>query len=66
MLPRHLERIVNPNGGVVYGRVVERQFSNDQLLERILSTENVREAWRVYIILKVNHISVEKYATFLR
>jgi len=46
MLPRHLERIVNPNGGVVYGRVVERQFSNDQLLERILSTENVREAWR--------------------
>ena len=46
MLPRHLERIVNPNGGVVYGRVVERQFSNDQILERILSTENVREAWR--------------------
>ncbi len=46
MLPRHLERIVNPNGGVVYRRVVEKQFSNDQLLERILSTENVREAWR--------------------
>ena len=46
MLPRHLERIVNPNGGVVYRRVVEEQFSNDQLLERILSTENVSEAWR--------------------
>ena len=31
MLPRHLERIVNPNGGVVYRRVVEKQFSNDTL-----------------------------------
>ena len=46
MLPRHLVYTVNPNGGVVYGRAVEEQFSNDQLLERILSTENVREAWR--------------------
>ena len=46
MLPRHLERIVNPNGGVVYRRVAEEQFSNDQLLERIFSTENVREAWK--------------------
>ena len=42
MLPRHLERIVNPNGGVVYRRVMEEQFSNDQLLERILSTENIQ------------------------
>ena len=46
MLPRHLKRTVNPNGGVVYGRAVEEQFSNDQLLERILSTENVHLAWR--------------------
>ncbi len=46
MLPRHLVRTVNPNGGVVYGRAVEEQFSEDQLLEQILSTENVREAWR--------------------
>ena len=46
MLPRHLERIVNPNGGVVYRRVVEEQFSNDQLLERILSTENIKLAWK--------------------
>ena len=30
----------------MYRRVVEKQFSNDQLPERILSTENVREAWR--------------------
>ena len=46
MLPRHLARTVNPNGGVVYGRVVEEQFSNDQLLERILSTENIKLAWK--------------------
>ena len=46
MLPRHLEHIVNPNGGVVYKRIVEEQFSNDQLLERILSTENVGLAWK--------------------
>ena len=37
---------VNPNGGVVYGRVVEEPFSNDQLLECILSAENVRRAWK--------------------
>ena len=46
MLPRHLSRTVNPNGGVVYGRVVEEQFSNDQLLERIVSTENIKLAWK--------------------
>ncbi len=39
-------RTVNPNGGVVYRRVVEEPFSNDQLLERILSTENIRRAWK--------------------
>ena len=37
---------VNPNGGVVYRRVVEEPFSNNHLLERILSTENVRRAWK--------------------
>ena len=46
MLPKHLIRTVNPNGGVVYGRAVEEQFSNNQLLERILSTENIRRAWK--------------------
>ena len=46
MLPRHLVRIVNPNGGVVYKRIVEEQFSNDQLLERILLTENIGLAWK--------------------
>ena len=46
MLPRYLMRTVNPNGGVVYKRSVEEQFSNDQLLERILSTESIGLAWK--------------------
>ena len=37
---------VNPNGGVVYRRAVEEPFSNHQLLERILSAENIRRAWK--------------------
>jgi RNA-directed DNA polymerase len=37
---------VNPNGGVVYRRIVEKPFSNHQLLERILSAENIRRAWK--------------------
>ena len=41
-----LVRTVNPNGGVLYRRVVEEPFSNDHLLERILSAENVRRAWK--------------------
>ena len=46
MLPRHLTRTVNLNGGVVYERIVVEQFSNDQLLECIISTENVGKAWK--------------------
>jgi len=46
MLTSHLSRTVNSNGGVVYGRVLEEQFSNDQLLERIVSTENIKLAWK--------------------
>ena len=38
--------IVNPNGGVEYKRVMKEPFSNDHLLERILSTENVHQAWK--------------------
>lgn len=46
MLPWGLVRTVNPNGGVGYRRLVEEQFSNDQLLERILSIKNVQLAWK--------------------
>ncbi len=37
---------VNPNGGVIYKRAVEVPFSKSHLLERILSVENVRRAWK--------------------
>ncbi len=37
---------VNPNGGVIYKRTVEVPFSKTHLLERILSAENVRHAWK--------------------
>ena len=37
---------VNPNGGVIYKRAVEVPFSKTHLLERILSAENVRRAWK--------------------
>ncbi|MCP4365176.1 MAG: group II intron reverse transcriptase/maturase [Planctomycetes bacterium] len=37
---------VKPNGGVVYKRAVEVPFSKSHLLERILSTENIRRAWK--------------------
>ncbi len=37
---------VNPNGGVVYKRAVEVPFSKNHLMERILSAENIRRAWK--------------------
>jgi len=65
MLPGHLIRTVNPNGGVVYERIVEEQFSNDQLLERILSTENIRLAWKRVCANKgapgIDEISTEEF-----
>ncbi len=39
-------RTVNPNGGVVYRRVMEKPLSNDQLLECVLATDNIRCAWK--------------------
>jgi len=70
MLPGHLERIVNPNGGVVYRRVVEEQFSNDQLLERILSTENIKLAWKQVCANKgapgIDGITVEDFPLTFR
>jgi RNA-directed DNA polymerase len=40
------EHTLNPNGGVCSRREVEEPFSGSQLLERILSTENVHKAWK--------------------
>ena len=70
MLPRHLVRTVNPNGGVVYGRGVEEQFSKDQLLERIVSTENVGMAWKQVRSNKgasgIDNITVEEFPLTFR
>ena len=70
MLPRHLVRTVNPNGGVVYGRGVEEQFSKDQLLERIVSTENVGRAWKQVRSNKgasgIDNITVEDFPLTFR
>lgn len=37
---------VNPNGGVCNRRCMEEPVSDSQLLDRILSTENVHNAWK--------------------
>ncbi len=70
MLPKHLERIVNPNGGVVYRRVVEEQFSSDQLLERIFSPENIKLAWKQVRANKgasgIDNITVEEFPLTFR
>ncbi len=37
---------VNPNGGVVYRRAVRQTLSNNELLECIVSTDNIHLAWK--------------------
>ncbi|BCS96213.1 group II intron reverse transcriptase/maturase [Desulfoluna limicola] len=41
-----LQYIMNPNGGMLLQRVMEGIPSGDNLLEQILSTENVHHAWK--------------------
>ena len=61
---------VNPNGGVVYRRVVEESFSKNQLLERILSTENISTAWKRVRANKgasgIDNITVEEFPLTFR
>ena len=61
---------VNPNGGVVYRRVMEESFSNNQLLERILSTENISMAWKQVRANKgasgIDDITVEEFPLTFR
>lgn len=65
-----LVRTVNPNGGVVCRRSAEKPFSNDHLLERILSTENVRLAWKQVRANKgspgIDGITVEQFPDTFR
>ncbi|MCG8643921.1 MAG: group II intron reverse transcriptase/maturase, partial [Desulfobacterales bacterium] len=62
--------IVNPNGGVEYKRVMKEPFSNDHLLERILSTENVRQAWKQVRANKgapgINGVTVDEFPDAFR
>lgn len=61
---------MNPNGGVVYRRVVEESFSKNQLLERILSTENISTAWKRVRANKgasgIDNITVEEFPLTFR
>jgi RNA-directed DNA polymerase len=61
---------VNPNGGVVYRRVMEESFSKNQLLERILSTENISMAWKRVRANKgasgIDNITVEEFPLTFR
>ena len=45
-MPMNSEHTLNPNGGVCSRREVEEPASGSQLLERILSTDNVHKAWK--------------------
>lgn len=69
-MPRLPVRTVNPNGGVVYGRGVEEQFSKDQLLERIVSTGNIGRAWKQVRSNKgasgIDNITVEDFPLTFR
>jgi RNA-directed DNA polymerase len=40
------EHALNPTGGVLYRRTMEEPSSDHQLLEHILSPDNIREAWK--------------------
>ena len=61
---------VNPNGGVCNRRCMEEPASDSQLLERILSTENVHNAWKRVRANKgapgVDGITVEEFPGVFR
>ena len=60
----------NPNGGVVYKRAVEVPFSKCHLLERILSADNIRRAWKQVRANKgapgVDGVTVEQFPGIFR
>lgn len=63
------EQTMNPNGGVCNRRGVEELSSNSQLLERILTPENVQKAWKMVRANKgvpgVDGITVDEFSEFL-
>ena len=60
----------NPNGGVTLRRVMEPPNPNDHLLERVLSQENMRRAWKRVKANKgapgVDNMSIEEFPEFAR
>ena len=63
------EQTMNPNGGVCNRRGVEELSSNSQLLERILTPENIQKAWKRVRANKgvpgVDGITVDEFSEFL-
>jgi RNA-directed DNA polymerase len=61
---------MNPNGGVHMRRVVEPFNPNEHLLERILSRENMQQAWKRVKANKgaagVDEMSIEAFPAFAR
>ena len=61
---------MNPNGGVTMRRVIEPPDPNDHLLERILSRENMQQAWKRVKANKgapgVDHMSIDEFPAFAR
>jgi len=62
--------MMNPNGGVHMGHVMESPDPNEHLLERILSRENMQQAWKRVKANKgaagVDGMSIEAFPAFAR
>jgi len=62
--------IKKPNGGVTMRRVMEQPDPNENLLERVLSRDNVQKAWKRVKVNKgapgIDHMSIDDFPEFAR
>jgi len=62
--------IKKPNGGVTMRRVMDQPDPNENLLERVLSRDNVQKAWKRVKANKgvpgIDHMSIEDFPEFAR
>jgi RNA-directed DNA polymerase len=62
--------IKKPNGGVTMRRVMEQPDPNENLLERVLSQNNMQKAWKRVKANKgvpgIDHMSIEDFPEFAR
>ena len=62
--------IKKPNGGVTMRRVMEQPDPNENLLERVLSRDNVQKAWKRVKANKgvpgIDNMSIENFPEFAR